>query len=80
MASGRDSNRWRSRSFRLRVGGHISRPLELSVENLRRDFEEVSLIAVNQCSGNSCSFFNPRVLGGQWDHGAMGNAYGQGCV
>jgi hypothetical protein len=29
---------------------------------------------VNQCSGNSRSRLQPRVAGGQWGHGAMGNA------
>jgi hypothetical protein len=36
--------------------------------------EAVSLVAVNQCSGNSRSLFEPRVPGGQWVNGAMGNA------
>jgi sulfite dehydrogenase len=31
-------------------------------------------IAVNQCSGNSCGFFNPRVTGGKLANGAMANA------
>ena len=34
----------------------------------------VELAAVNQCSGNSRGYFQPRVPGGQWSHGAMGNA------
>ena len=34
----------------------------------------VDLVAVNQCSGNSRGFFQPRVSGGQWSNGAMGNA------
>jgi len=37
-------------------------------------FKPVFVAAVNQCSGNSRSFFQPRVPGGQWGHGAMGNA------
>lgn len=61
------------RSWRLRVGGHVEHPLELSMDDLRR-MEAVSLVAVNQCSGNSRSFFEPRVTGGQWRNGAMGNA------
>ena len=43
------------------------------MEDLRR-MEAVSLVAVNQCSGNSRSLFEPRVPGGQWLNGAMGNA------
>ena len=61
-------------TFRLQVGGHVEKPLSLSVSDLRSQFETVSLVAVNQCSGNSRSFFEPRVAGGQWKNGAMGNA------
>jgi DMSO/TMAO reductase YedYZ molybdopterin-dependent catalytic subunit len=61
------------RTWRLRVGGHVERPFELSMDDLRR-MESASLVAVNQCSGNSRSFFAPRVPGGQWFNGAMGNA------
>ncbi len=60
-------------TWRFRVGGHVERPLELSLDELRR-MPSASLIAVNQCSGNSRSLFSPRVAGGQWGNGAMGNA------
>jgi sulfite dehydrogenase len=60
--------------FRLQINGHVDKPLSLSMADLRRQFEPVSFIAVNQCSGNSRSFFEPRVPGGQWRNGAMGNA------
>jgi len=63
-----------TRTFRLKVGGLVRQPLELSLDDLRQQFEPVSLIALNQCSGNSRSFFEPRVAGGQWKHGAMGNS------
>jgi sulfite dehydrogenase (cytochrome) subunit A len=62
------------RTFRLNVSGHVRQPLQLSVDELRSQFEPMSVIAVNQCSGNSRSFFEPRVPGGQWKHGAVGNA------
>jgi hypothetical protein len=39
-----------------------------------RNFKPVSLAATNQCSGNSRSRLQPRVPGGQWGNGAMGNA------
>lgn len=61
-------------AFRLEIGGHVQKPQSLSLSELRRDFEQVSLVAVNQCSGNSRNFFEPRVPGGQWKNGAMGNA------
>ena len=60
--------------FELQVDGHVQRSLSLSLDDLRRRFEPVSVIAIAQCSGNSRSLFEPRVAGGQWRHGAMGNA------
>ncbi len=62
------------RTFRLNVSGHVRKPLQLSVDELRLQFEPTSIVAVNQCSGNSRSFFEPRVPGGQWKDGAVGNA------
>jgi len=60
--------------FRLKIHGHVGKSLELSVHDLLHDFPRVELAAVNQCSGNSRGFFNPRVAGAQWSNGAMGNA------
>jgi DMSO/TMAO reductase YedYZ molybdopterin-dependent catalytic subunit len=64
-----------ARTWRLRVGGaSAKRPLELSLDDLKRDFERVRLAAVNQCSGNRRGLFVPRAGGVQWTYGAMGNA------
>ena len=60
------------RQWRLKVGGNTEKQLELSMDDLKK-FEKVSYTAVVQCSGNSRSFFDPRVPGGQWGNGAMGN-------
>jgi DMSO/TMAO reductase YedYZ molybdopterin-dependent catalytic subunit len=67
-----------AREFRLQISGHVEKPLALSLADLRSQFDAVSLVAVNQCSGNSRSFFAPRVAGGQWKNGAMGNARWKG--
>jgi DMSO/TMAO reductase YedYZ molybdopterin-dependent catalytic subunit len=63
-----------TRAFRLNLGGHVERPLALSLHELRTAFTPVSTIAVNQCSGNSRSLYLPRVPGSQWGNGAVGNA------
>lgn len=60
-------------SFRLAVRGHVSQPLSLSLSDVLT-LPRVELAAVNQCSGNSRGLFQPRVPGGQWFDGAMGNA------
>ena len=61
-------------AYRVRVTGSVKTPLELSLAQLKQLGDPVELVAVNQCSGNSRGFFNPRVPGGQLGHGAMGNA------
>lgn len=60
-------------SFRLNVHGHVERPLSLTIQQLR-GLPQIDLAAVNQCSGNSRGLFQPRVAGGEWGNGAMGNA------
>lgn len=60
-------------TFRIAVHGHVGRPLSLGLAQLLR-MPQVEIAAVNQCSGNSRGLFVPRVAGGQWRHGAMGNA------
>lgn len=60
-------------TFRLKVFGHVRRPLAISLGQLLR-LPRVELAAVNQCSGNSRGLFAPRVAGAQWGNGAMGNA------
>lgn len=60
--------------WKLRVEGNVERPLELAFPELMSRFKAVSIAAVDQCSGNSRSRFQPRLPGGQWGNGAMGNA------
>jgi DMSO/TMAO reductase YedYZ molybdopterin-dependent catalytic subunit len=60
--------------WKLKIEGNVNKPLALSLSDLMEKFKPVSLAAVNQCSGNSRSRLQPRVPGGQWGNGAMGNA------
>ncbi len=66
-----------AQAFRLRVRGHVGKELNLSLGDLLA-MPAVELVAVNQCSGNSRGLFQPRVPGGQWSNGAMGNARWRG--
>ncbi len=59
--------------FRLKITGAVQRPIALSLTDLVQ-MPRVELAAVNQCAGNSRSFFMPPVPGAQWTNGAMGNA------
>ena len=60
-------------TFRLVVRGHVQKTLSLTLDEILR-MPRVELAAVNQCSGNSRGYFQPRVPGAQWANGAMGNA------
>lgn len=63
------------KTYRIRIGGLVSKPLEISLQDLKTRYgKPVELVAVTQCSGNSRGFFVPRVAGGQLGNGAMGNA------
>ena len=53
--------------------GHVNQALSLSLHDILA-LPRVELAAVNQCSGNSRGYFQPRVPGGEWGNGAMGNA------
>ncbi len=64
--------------FHLEIKGSVKQPAEFSLLDLKSQFEPVEIIAVNQCSGNSRGFFQPRIPGGQLGNGAMGNARWRG--
>lgn len=66
-------------AFQIKVRGLVKQPLTLTVADLQNSFEAVEIAAVCQCSGNSRGFFNPRVAGGEWANGAMGNALWKGA-
>ena len=66
-------------SWTITVKGKVATPPTLSLDDLRK-MEAVEYYAVNQCSGNSRGFFDPRVAGGQLANGAMGNAKWRGVT
>jgi DMSO/TMAO reductase YedYZ molybdopterin-dependent catalytic subunit len=64
-------------TFTLEVKGLVEKPLKLKLADLKR-MRAVEIVAVNQCSGNSRGFSEPRVAGGQSGNGTMGNARWRG--
>jgi DMSO/TMAO reductase YedYZ molybdopterin-dependent catalytic subunit len=62
------------KEWKLQIEGNVTKPQAFSLPELMQKFKSVSIAATNQCSGNSRSRFQPRVPGGQWGNGAMGNA------
>ena len=65
-------------AFRLEIGGKVDKPLLLSLKDLKA-MPHHEIVAVNQCSGNSRGFLDPRVPGGQLANGAMAMPVGRGC-
>ncbi len=66
-------------TWRLKVGGAaVTSPAEYSLDELKRGFEQVELVAVCQCSGNRRGLSDPHVPGVEWGYGAMGNARWKG--
>jgi hypothetical protein len=69
-----------ARAWRLTIGGDAaSQPFELTLEQLKHDFEPVEVVAVCQCSGNRRGLSDPHVPGVEWGYGAMGNARWKGA-
>lgn len=59
-------------TYRLSVTGHVETPLELSLDELRKDAKTVPLTL--ECAGNGRVFLTPQVRGLQWGIGAVGTA------
>ena len=67
-------------TWRFKVGGAaVTTPAEYSLDELKRGFEQVELVAVCQCSGNRRGLSDPHVPGVEWGYGAMGNARWKGA-
>jgi DMSO/TMAO reductase YedYZ molybdopterin-dependent catalytic subunit len=67
-------------SWRLAVGGEAAaQAFDLTLDQLKREFEPVELVAVCQCSGNRRGLSDPHVPGVEWGYGAMGNARWKGA-
>ena len=64
-------------TWTVEIKGKVDKPVKLKLADLRR-MPSIEVVAVNQCSGNSRAFSNPRVAGGQSGNGAMGNARWRG--
>src|SRR5262249_45135186 len=67
-----------AQAWKVDVGGEgVAAPLQLSLADLR-NYEQVEITAVCQCSGNPRGLSSPHVPGVQWGVGAMGNAAWRG--
>lgn len=56
----------------LVIDGEVEKPLELSIDDLRSQFENVTSRLVVECGGNGRAFYHPGTSGNQWTTGAVG--------
>jgi len=65
-------------SYTIKIDGLVNKELNITLKELKNDFEQVEVTAVLQCGGNSRSAFTPIAGGIQWGSGAMGCAKWKG--
>lgn len=58
----------------LTIDGEVETPLELTLADLKEQFEVITSRLVVECGGNGRAFFNPGASGNQWSTGAVGCA------
>ncbi len=59
-------------SWMIKVEGEIQKPMQWSIQDLKREFEVVTYRLQIECGGNGRGFFNPPAKGNQWTLGAVG--------
>lgn len=60
--------------WKLTIDGEVDTPLELSVDDLKNNFETVTRQMWLECGGNGRAFYQPGASGNQWSVGAIANA------
>ncbi|MEZ5995583.1 MAG: sulfite oxidase [Hyphomonadaceae bacterium] len=61
-------------TWRVRIDGEVDTELNLSIADLKRDFEAVTQRLVVECAGNGRRFYRPSASGNQWTFGGVGCA------
>ena len=55
----------------LTVDGLVDNTMEMSIDDLRSQFEVVTMALTIECGGNGRAFFDPPASGNQWTYGAV---------
>lgn len=55
----------------LTLDGVVDKPMTLTIDELKKNFEVVTRDLVIECGGNGRAFFNPPASGNQWTYGAV---------
>jgi DMSO/TMAO reductase YedYZ molybdopterin-dependent catalytic subunit len=65
----KDANGWK-----LSIDGEVSKPLVITLDDLKKRFEIKTYRMLLECGGNGRSFFTPQARGNQWSNGGAGCA------
>ena len=58
-------------TWTLTVDGFVDNSMELTIADLRSQFEVVTMALTIECGGNGRAFFDPPAKGNQWTYGAV---------
>ncbi|VAW01185.1 putative molybdenum containing oxidoreductase [hydrothermal vent metagenome] len=58
-------------TWTLTIDGFVDNPMELTIADLRDQFEVVTMALALECGGNGRGFFDPPAKGNQWTYGAV---------
>ena len=58
-------------TWTLTVDGFVDNSMELTIADLRAQFEVVTMALTIECGGNGRAFFDPPAKGNQWTYGAV---------
>lgn len=61
-------------SWALTVDGEVNNVLKLTLGDMKKKFQPVTLALQMECGGNGRSAFEPKASGNQWTNGAISNA------
>lgn len=60
-----------AKAWKIKIDGEVDKPLEFSIDDLKKNFEVVTSKLVIECGGNGRAAFNPPASGNQWTVGAV---------
>ncbi|MEM6587376.1 MAG: sulfite oxidase [Pseudomonadota bacterium] len=58
-------------TWTLTIDGFVDTPMEMTIADMKANFEVVTMALTLECGGNGRSFFNPPAKGNQWTYGAV---------
>ncbi|MEP1231560.1 MAG: sulfite oxidase [Litorimonas sp.] len=61
-------------NWTITIDGLVDKPLTFSIDDLKRQFDTVTLQLQMECGGNGRKFYEPGASGNQWTFGAIGCA------